>query len=65
MKKLFSSLAIVALATASVGAFAASHGGAMSDKDKADMTEKCAKMDPAKADEKMKADCKKFMEMKK
>lgn len=65
MNKLFASFAIAALATASVGAFAASHGGAMSDKDKAEMTEKCTKMDPAKADDKMKADCKKFMEMKK
>jgi hypothetical protein len=37
----------------------------MSDKDKAEMTEKCAKMDPAKADDKMKADCKKLAEMKK
>jgi hypothetical protein len=65
MNKLFYSLAIAALATASTGAFAASHGGAMSDKDKAEMVEKCAKMDPAKADEKMKAECKKLMEMKK
>lgn len=65
MNKLFTSLAIAALATASVGAFAASHGGAMSDKDKAAMMEKCAKMDPAKADDKMKADCKKLMETKK
>jgi hypothetical protein len=37
----------------------------MSDKEKAEMTEKCAKMDPAKADDKMKADCKKLAEMKK
>lgn len=65
MKKLFSSLAMAALASASMGAFAMSHGGAMSDKDKAEMTEKCAKMDPAKADDKMKADCKKLTEMKK
>ena len=64
MKKLLSSLAVAAFATASFGAFAMSHGGAMSDKEKAEMTEKCAKMD-AKADDKMKADCKKFMEMKK
>ena len=49
---------------ASVSAFAGSHGGAMSDKDKAEMKEKCAKMDPAKADDKMKADCKKLAEMK-
>ena len=65
MNKLLSSLAIAALATASVSAFAGSHGGAMSDKDKAAMMEKCAKMDAAKADDKMKADCKKMMEMKK
>lgn len=65
MNKLLSSLVIAAFASASMGAFAAAHGGAMSDKDKAEMTEKCAKMDPAKADEKMKADCKKLTEMKK
>lgn len=65
MNKLLSSLVVVAFATASMGAFAASHGGAMSDKDKAEMAEKCAKMDPAKADEKMKAACQKAMEMKK
>ena len=65
MNKLLSSLVIAAFATASMGAFAASHGGAMSDKDKADMKEKCAKMDPAKADDKMKAECKKMMEVKK
>lgn len=65
MNKLISSLVIGAFAAASVGAFAASHGGAMSDKDKKEMTEKCAKMDATKADDKMKADCKKLMEMKK
>lgn len=65
MNKLLSSLVIAAFASASMGAFAASHGGAMSDKDKAEMMEKCAKMDPAKADDKMKAECKKMMEMKK
>jgi hypothetical protein len=65
MQKLLSGLVIAAFATASMGAFAAAHGGAMSDKDKAEMAEKCAKMDPAKADAKMKADCKKMMEMKK
>jgi len=64
MKKLLSTLVIAAFAMASVGAFAGSHGGAMSDKDKAEMKEKCAKMDPAKADDKMKADCKKLSEMK-
>ena len=37
----------------------------MSDKDKAELTEKCAKMDSAKADDKLKADCKKLAEMKK
>jgi len=50
---------------ASPATFAGSHGGAMSDKEKAELTEKCAKMDPAKADDKMKADCKKLAEMKK
>jgi hypothetical protein len=65
MNKLLSTLVIAALTTASTFAFAGSHGGAMSDKEKAEMTEKCAKMDPAKADDKMKADCKKLAEMKK
>jgi hypothetical protein len=65
MNKLLSTLIIAAFSMASVGSFAGSHGGAMSDKEKAEMTEKCAKMDPAKADDKMKADCKKLMEMKK
>jgi hypothetical protein len=65
MNKLLSTLVATAFAMASVGAFAGSHGGAMSDKEKAEMTEKCTKMDPAKADDKMKADCKKLMEMKK
>jgi len=64
MKNLLSMLVIAAFSMASVGAFAGSHGGAMSDKDKAEMKEKCAKMDPAKADDKMKADCKKLSEMK-
>jgi len=64
MNKVLSSLAIAVLAATSFGAFAGSHGGAMSDKEKAEMAEKCAKMD-AKADDKMKADCKKFSEMKK
>jgi len=65
MKKLLSTLVMAAFAMACATAFAASHGGAMSDKDKAELTEKCAKMDPAKADDKMKADCKKLAEMKK
>ncbi|MFT6591338.1 MAG: hypothetical protein ACJA2P_002192 [Rhodoferax sp.] len=65
MNKLLSTLVIAAFASASFGAFAASHGGAMTDAKKAEMMEQCAKMDPAKADEKMKADCKKMMEMKK
>ena len=65
MNKLLSMLAVAAFSMASVGAFAGSHGGAMSDKEKAELTEKCAKMDPAKADDKMKADCKKLKEMKK
>jgi hypothetical protein len=65
MNKLLSTLVISAFALATVSAFAGSHGGAMSDKDKAEMAEKCAKMDPSKADEKMKADCKKLAETKK
>ena len=64
MNKLLSTLVMAAFTMASVSAFAGSHGGAMSDKDKAELTEKCAKMDPAKADDKMKADCKKLSEMK-
>ena len=64
MTKLLSMLVIAAFSMASMGAFAGSHGGAMSDKEKAEMKEKCAKMDPAKADDKMKADCKKLSEMK-
>jgi hypothetical protein len=64
MNKLLYTLVIAAFSMASMGAFAGSHGGAMSDKEKAEMKEKCAKMDPAKADEKMKADCKKLSEMK-
>ena len=58
MNKLLSTLVMAAFTMASVSAFAGSHGGAMSDKDKAELTEKCAKMDPAKADDKMKADAK-------
>jgi len=65
MNKLLSTLVVATFAIACTGAFAGSHGGAMSDKDKAELTEKCAKMDPAKADDKMKADCKKLAEMKK
>jgi hypothetical protein len=65
MNKLLTTLVIAGFSLVSVGVFAASHGGAMSDKEKAEMTEKCAKMDPAKADEKIKADCKKLAEMKK
>ena len=65
MNKLLSTLVMAAFTMASVSAFAGSHGGAMSDKDKAELTEKCAKMDPAKADDKMKADCKKLSEMNK
>ncbi len=58
MSKLLSALVVATLATASVGAFAASHGGAMSDKDKAEKMAACKKMDPTKADDKMKAECK-------
>lgn len=65
MNKLLSAFVVATMATASVGAFAAAHGGAMSDKDKAAKMEACKKMDPAKADDKMKADCKKMEEAKK
>ena len=64
MNKLLSTILAATLATASVGAFAASHGGAMSDKEKADKMAACKKMDPMKADEKMKMECKKMMEEK-
>ena len=63
MSKLISGLVLTAFATASVGAFAGAHGGGMSDKEKMEKMEACKKMD-AKADEKMKADCKKMTEMK-
>jgi len=62
MKKLMSMLVASAFATASVGAFAMSHGGAMSDADKAKKMEACKKMDPKTADDKMKAECKKMMD---
>ena len=65
MRKLLSAIAVTVIATASVGAFAAAHGGAMSDKEKAEKMEACKKMDAAKADDKMKAECKKMEEMKK
>lgn len=61
MKKLLSALVVATMATASVGALAAAHGGAMSDKDKAAKMEACKKMD-AKADDKMKMECKKMEE---
>jgi len=64
MNKLLASLLAVAFACASVGSFAASHGGAMTDKEKADKMAACKKMD-AKADDKMKAECKKLEEAKK
>lgn len=66
MKKLYSALIAAVFATVSFSSFAASHGGAMKD-DKKMMEEKlaaCKKMD-AKADEKMKAECKKLEEAKK
>jgi hypothetical protein len=64
MNKLVLSLMTVAFATLSAGAFAGAHGGAMSDKDKAAKMEACKKMDD-KADDKMKAECKKMEEAKK
>lgn len=63
MNKLLSTLVLAVFATVSASAFAAGHGGAMSDKEKADKMAACKKMDP-KADEKMKAECKKMMEEK-
>ncbi len=64
MNKILSALFAAMLATASVGSFAAAHGGAMTDKEKAEKMEACKKMDAAKADDKMKAECKKMMEKK-
>jgi hypothetical protein len=63
MNRMLFVVAATVLATVSVGASAMSHGGAMSDKDKAEKMEACKKMDPMKADEKMKAECKKLEEM--
>jgi hypothetical protein len=56
MNKLLSIVCATALASVSVGSFAMSHGGAMPDK------MDCSKMDPAKMDDKMKAECKKQMD---
>ncbi len=65
MNKWISGLVLTAFATASVGVFAGAHGGGMSDKDnnKAGTREACSKLD-AKASDKMKADCKKMLQMK-
>ena len=57
MKKLVSVLMAAFLASVSVGAMAASHGGAMKDMD--------CKMDEKKMDDKTKAACKKMMDEKK
>jgi hypothetical protein len=62
MKKLMTMLIATTFTAASVGAFAMSHGGAMSDADKAKKMEACKKMDPKSTDEKMKAECKKMMD---
>ena len=63
MNKLLSAIVLACFATVSAGAFAAAHGGAMTDKEKADKMAACKAMDPAKADDKMKAECKKLQEM--
>jgi hypothetical protein len=55
MRKLPAMLMVFAFASVSLNAFAGAHGGAMDEK----------KMDPAKADEKMKAECAKLMAPKK
>ena len=62
MKKLVSILTVAFLASVSVSAMAAAHGGAMNDVD-CKMDEK--KMDEKKMDEKTKMACKKMMEDKK
>jgi hypothetical protein len=64
MKKFLSVLIVAAFASVSFSALAASHGGAMTDKEKAEKMEACKKMDEKKADDKMKAECKKMMEKK-
>lgn len=61
MRNLISALIASTFVFASFGALAASHGGAMTDAQK---MEACKKMDESKADEKMKAECKKLMEKK-
>lgn len=64
MRKLISGLVMAVFASMSVGAFAMSHGGGMTDKEKMEKMEACKKMDEKKADDKMKAECKKLMEKK-
>jgi len=64
MRKFVPALIAATFATVSFSAMAASHGGAMTDKEKADKMEACKKMDEKKADDKMKAECKKLMEKK-
>ncbi len=64
MNKFVSALIAASFAAVSVSALAASHGGAMTDKEKAEKMEACKKMDEKKADDKMKAECKKLMEKK-
>jgi hypothetical protein len=59
MSKLLSVLIAATFATVSFSSIAGSHGGAMKDDEK--KMEACKKMD-AKADDKMKAECKKLME---
>jgi hypothetical protein len=61
MRKLPAMLMVFAFASVSLNAFAGAHGGAMDEK----KMEECKKMDPAKADEKMKAECAKLMAPKK
>jgi hypothetical protein len=62
MRKLPLVLIAATFAAVSFSSIAGSHGGAMKDDEK---IEACKKMDPAKADDKMKAECKKLMEPKK
>ena len=62
MRKLLAVLIATTFASMSFGAIAGAHGGAMKDDKK---VEECKKMDPAKADEKMKAECAKLMAPKK
>ena len=64
MSKLLSLLIATTFATASVGAFAMSHGGAAPGPKVEEKKMDCSKEKMEKMDDKMKAECKKMMEHK-